>query len=358
MGLRDINLDAPLNKVTEDSERSVDPAVTYQTAIRALARKGIAPEFQVRDFDGVFWIADCDTLFRAHFPEFDYDLRIGGKGPSRDQCLASAVMEFVERYSLHTANVFQKREFECLDLRDGSILRLGPILEMRNTMCVAAGNNYEEAILHCLHELLETRLPRTSLWKPFKTVPLGTLFPGFPEWVERSILLVLSPIDAGGFYHFTAVMYPFNGAFDEPIGYRLMRDGQRLVFKPSKLRSPKRHSPNSGGAAGLNPRKTAFRAMNEIFQFQKGLSELPDGKRRPMPEYVPIAGLSELPNLESRSITEDIRIILDILGDETFVGVVDFTDPEIGMPVVKLISDYAPSRSLVSRETLGMFFEL
>ncbi len=358
MGLHDIHLDKPLLKVTQDSERSIDPGVTYQTAMRALARKGIVPEIRARDVDGVFWVAGCDTGFRQHFPGYDYDLRVGGKGPSRDQCLASAAMELVERYSLHTANVFQKSEFECMDLRDGSILRLGPILEMRNTKCVAAGNNYEESILHCLHELLETRLPRASLWKPFKIVPPGVLFPGFPEWVERSVLLVLSPVDAGSFCHFTAVLQPFDGAFDEPGGYRLVPDGGKLVFRPSRIQSPKRHSPNSGGAAGLNPRKTAFRAMNEIFQFRKPLDMPPGGRRRALPEGVQVAGPDDLPNRESDSITEDIRIILDLLGDDVFVGVVDFTDPEIGLPVVKLISDYAPSRSIVSRETLRMFFEL
>ena len=357
MSLRDIDLDRPLLKVTEDSERSVAPAATYQTAMRALARKGIAPEFQARNFCRAFWSVDCDASFRSHFPEFDYELRVGGKGPSRAQSLASAAMELVERYSLHRANVFARTEFDCMDLRDGSILKLGPILEMRNTKCVAAGNNYEEAILHCLHELLETRLPGASLWRPSKIVPLETLFPDYPEWVTQPILLVLSPVDTGSFYHFTAVMYPFDGTFDEPA-YRLVRDGQRIVFRPSAIRAPKHRSPNSGGAAGLNPKKAAFRAIGEIFQFQKGLNGSVDGKRRPLPDFVPIAQPSELLNRESASITQDIRTILDILGDDVFIGVVDFTDPELGLPVVKLVSDCAPNRSLVSRKNLAMFFEL
>lgn len=356
MDLRDIDLDAPLEKVTEDSERSVDPLVTYERAMRALASRGIEPEFQVRDVGGVFWVADCGTSLRALFPGYDYELRIGGKGPSRSQCLASAAMEFVERYCLHGANVFQKQNYECLDLRDRSILRLGPILEMRNTMCVAAGNNYPEAILHCLHELLETRLARATLWRPYKVVPVSALFPDLPEWVERSVVLFLSPVGPDRFCHFTAALYPADGAFDEPE-FRLVREGRDIVFRPSARRSPKRHSPNSGGAAGLNPRKTAFRAMNEIFQFRQGSAGLPDGKRRPLPDYVPVAGPADLLDRESRSITADIRTILELLGDDVFVGVVDFTDPEIGLPVVKLVSDYAPDRSLVSRENLAVFFD-
>ena len=101
MSLRDIDINRPLLKVTEESERTVIPSITYQTAMKALARKAFAPEFRVHDFDGTFWVADCDAGFRSRFPDFDYALRVGGKGPSRDQCLASGSMEFVERYSLH-----------------------------------------------------------------------------------------------------------------------------------------------------------------------------------------------------------------------------------------------------------------
>ncbi len=158
MSLRDIDLDRPLLKVTEDSERSVAPAATYQTAMRALARKGIAPDFQARNF--------CRSLLERRlrcelsfaFPEFDYELRVGGKGPSRAQSLASAAMELVERYSLHRANVFARTEFDCMDLRDGSILKLGPILEMRNTKCVAAGQQ-----LRGSNSALPARAPRVQL---------------------------------------------------------------------------------------------------------------------------------------------------------------------------------------------------
>jgi hypothetical protein len=358
LGLRDIDLNARMPKVTEDSERSVPPSVTFRTAMRALEAKGIVPAFSVREYGGFFWLADCNPGFRAYLPDFDHDLRISGKGPTRDQCLASAVMELVERYSLHSTNVYEKKEFECLDLRRGNILTLGPILEMRNTKCVASGNNYEEAILHCLHELLETRIPRKSLWKPLEFVPAGSLFPDLPGWAENSILLFLTPVDSPGFYHFTAVIYPFDGAIDEGGGYKLVPNGARLDFTPASRGSLKPRSPNSGGAAGLNPKKTAFRAMNEIFQFNR----VPEGfrgvKRRPLPESLMVADPSALPNLETESITEDIRRIFDILGPDAFIGAVDFTDPELGLPVVKLICDYAPNRSLVSREALQAFFEL
>ncbi len=96
MSLRDIDLERPLLKVTEDSERSVPPADTWRAAMAALERRGMMPEFRVRDLDGIFWMVDADDAFRKHFPEYDYDLRLGGKGPSRDQCLASAAMELVE----------------------------------------------------------------------------------------------------------------------------------------------------------------------------------------------------------------------------------------------------------------------
>lgn len=96
--------------------------------------------------------------------------------------------------------------------------------------------------------------------------------------------------------------------------------------------------------------------MNEVFQFQHDVEYLMGKRKKTHPEYVPTVRIDELKNHETNSITEEIRMILDLLGDEVFVGVVELTDPEIGIPVVELISDYEPRHSLVSKEEMNEFF--
>lgn len=367
-----------MTKVTDESERSVPPEKTVETVFEAVERIGVKLTLQTKDFDRFFWISQLDIEYldmrnadraqdrsgpgrgEVKIP----DIRMGGKGPSENQCLASGCMEFIERWSLYRWDLFEREEYDCLDLKEGKWYKIKPFLEMRDTKCLASGNNYEEAVLHCLHELLETRTPLTDPWNSCRIVPVRDLFPEAAEWICQSIVLVLSPLPSAPFtvngaryYKFTALQYPFNREFDayRPLEFRKLSGG-RLLPSPA-FRDPKQHSPNSGGAAGLNPKMTAYRAMNEIFQFQNRVEDYKAGKRKPLPGGFPVAESAELINVETDSITDDIKMILNMLGDDVFVGIIDLTDPEIGIPVVKLISNYDPRYSLVSEQMLHVFFD-
>jgi hypothetical protein len=281
---------------------------------------------------------------------------MAGKGPSPDQCRASAVMEFVERYSFARNNAFLRESYDCYELKTGKLYKIRPILELRNTMCLAAGNNTEEAVLHCLHELVETRSPLNNLWKPCTWVDTSRMFPELPDWVHNTIALIHVPTERDVFSRFTAVQFPFNREFDNVRDINIQREGEKISFVP-RPRDPKRHSPNSGGAAGLHPKKTAFRAMNEIFQFQNPVADYKSGRKKEPPDYIHKTDGDEFPNHETDSITDDIRKILGQFDEDIFIGVIDMTDPDIGIPVVKLISDYNPRYSFVSRETMNEFFD-
>jgi hypothetical protein len=352
-----INLEKKMAKVTNESERTVLPEKTVENALEAIDRIGIRLQSRCKDLDRFFWVSHLDVQFKGKINEKIPYIRMGGKGPSKNQCLASGYMEFIERWSLYRWNLFEKKEYDCFDIRKKKWYKVKPFLEMRNTKCLASGNNYEEAVLHCLLELLETRTPLTSLWESCKVIPVEEVFPAAEQWVKDSIVLILSPTEGKSFYKFIALQYPFNREFDNnnSIDIKPMPDG-RLQVNPV-LRDPKIHSPNSGGAAGLNPKMAAFRAMNEIFQFQNEVEDFKAGKKKSLPDGFPVASGASLSNYETDSITDDIKFILDMLGDDVFIGIIDITDPEIGVPVVKLISDYEPRYSLVSQDMLHVFFD-
>ena len=351
----DIDLNRKLAKVTEESERSVLPADTAERAVRAARDIGIRLTQEIKDFDGVFWVSRLKWDYLIDEQRHKPSIRMGGKGPSLEQCLASGSMEFIERWTRHRNNTFDKEFYTCLDLKENKEYRMRPTLELENAKCMASGNNYEEAVLHCLHELIETRTPPTVYWKPCRVVDMDEMFPEMPKWVKDSILLIQSQGDKKEFYKFTAVQYPFNREFDDYRPFTVKKEANYVSLLPN-VRNPKYHSPNSGGAAGLNPKKTAFRAMNEIFQFQNEVEDFSTGRKKPLPDYISTAGRGDLPDYETDSITDDIKKILELLGEDVFVGVVDLTDPEIGIPVVKVISDYEPRRSFASRDELSEFF--
>ncbi len=350
----EIRLDMELPKVTDESERSVSPSETIESAMEGLGRIGIKPECDLWDRDGFVWVASLTGDFLSHLPSIARGMRVAGKGPSREQCLASCYMELVERASLFRYAQKNRREHDCLDLRDGRMYKIGNSSDMVDTVSVASGNNHEEALLHALHELVEKRLMGSCIWKPFKLVDLDALDMEFPRWVKESFVAIQTPSDIPELFHATVIRYPADGKFDLVKSDRIIRVADRL-FMSSGGRPLNHHSPHSGGAAGLNPTACVFRGIGEILQ---GDRHAPDGgARRAQPEHIQVAGAGDLVNRETPCVTGDIRKIMDLLSDEVFLGVIDMTDPEIGIPVVKLISDWNPHRSLVSRETMGLFFE-
>jgi len=347
----DIDLNRKMLKVTEESERVISPKETVAIAATSLEDLNITLEQDIKNFDSLFWASAVTPNSPASVP----GIRMGGKGLSKEQCLASGYMEFVERWSMYRNDVFHKEEYKCLDLRDNFTYSMKPVLELRNTKCMAAGNNYEEAVLHCLHELIETRTSINSNFQACRVVSIDDLFPEMPQWIKDSVLLVLSPTWKKEFYKFTAIQYPFNREFDNRQMFKISKSKGRISIKPGNVES-KAHSPNSGGAAGLNPRKTALRAINEIFQFQNMVDDFKGGKRKPLSDDIQVAETETFINYETESITDDIKLILRLLGDDVFTGIIDLTDEQLNIPVVKLISDWDPNRSLVSKEVLGEFF--
>lgn len=349
------DLSKRLPKVFSESERSVLPDETIKRAQEAALAVGVEMDIQTFVHGGVFWTSRMSTDYKVKLPQRVRHFRLAGKGPSEKQAVASCAMEFIERWSLYRFASQDLHEHVCVDLKSGKPHRLVAMSDIFDTKCVAAGNNYEEAILHCLHELIETRSgSHPNMFEPFKLIRPDQLFDDLPEWVDRSIVLIKTPCMVDEFYHITALKYPSNGRFDPSFRDRLQEKDDLLVWHRA-CRGPKDHSPNSGGAAGLSPRMTAFRAMNEVFQGD--YRELHDGRTKPLPPGFPVAAASDLVDNETDSITSDILKILDLLGEDVFVGVIDVTDPELDIPVVKLVSDWSPAQSLVSRKTMSLFFD-
>lgn len=350
----DLRLDRPLPKVTDESERSVPPAETVERATEALRRIGIDPRLETWDRDGFVWLADLVGEFRDALPGVGRGMRVSGKGPSEDQAKASCLMELVERASLVRYHEDGRPDHECAEIATGQVLRTGIRVDTADTICVAAGNNLEEAILHALHELVETRLGRSCLWKPFKVIDFDDLDLDFPGWVRRSYVAVRTPSDIEELFHATVIRFPSDGALDVGAGERFIKAGGWLM-PGGGGRPPNHHTPHSGGAAGLNPASCVFRGIGEVLQGDRHARD--GGVRRSLDGEIGICAPGELENRETDTITGDISKLLGLLGGGVFVGAIDLTDPEIGIPVIKLVSDWDPHRSLVSRDYLEKLFE-
>lgn len=347
-----LDLARPIAKVAVESERPVLPEEVLARAESAAARLGLRLEITTFCHGGVFWTARMSAEFRALIPGPLGVFRLAGKGPTEAQARASCAMEFVERFSLYRRLALRPADLECVDVRTGELLRIGMLGEFGDTKCVSSGWFPEDALLHSLHELIETRLGRSCLWKPHGLVDLGALLPELPAWVLDAVAVVRTPSDVPAFHHFTALKFPADGRFDARRRDRFLRVDDRLFVTPGDTSG---HSPNSGGAAGLDPRRTAFRAINEIFQGD--FVDATAGRRRARPPHVPAVPAEELRNHETDTITGDIRLILEQLGEDAFVGAIDLTDPDLGIPVVKVVSDWDPNASLASRQVMRLLFD-
>jgi hypothetical protein len=209
-------------------------------------------------------------------------------------------------------------------------------------------------VLHALHELVETRIFGACLFAPHKVVSWDVLSTPYPEWVRDNFLVVKTPSDVPEFHHVTAVQYPRDEQMDIRAADRAVKVDDRLFFSRNP-RPLNHHSPASGAAAGLNLESCVQRAIAEVLQGTGG--ELGGRRRKAVPVGIPVAEPEDVVNYETDSVTGDIRLILKLLGEEVFVGIVDVADPDLQIPVIKLISDYEPRYSLVSQRVLNRFFE-
>lgn len=344
----------PLPKITAESERTIEPSETFKHAKQVFQRLGLDIEFGLCSLGDFFWTASIKTDFSRLIPYGYRSFRVGGKGLSRHQCLASCIMELAERLSMRRYAARRQNEHICVNLRTGNSLTIRTV-DMNNSMCVSAGNNIPEAVLHSLHELIETRTQHSCYWKPFQIVPLRTLMPELPEWVLRTAAVVKTPTDIPEFHHFTALRYHRGQEFDERTSERFELHNNR-IYTVKPLVPLDYHSPNSGSAASLNPKVAVIRAINESFQGKdKDINSQPT-----LPAYSGMnsVGQDEFLNYETDTINGDILKILNLLPPNVFVGYIDITDPMLEIPVIKLISDYDPRASLASRAVLSRLFEL
>jgi len=349
-----IDLHREIPKVTTDSERQHQPAETLERAKEALARLGLDLALESSSFGDFFWLSwlRCDPT--PWLPAWAKSLRIGGKGPSRDQSHASCAMELVERLSLYRHLEHKPGRQRVWDLRAERWLEMEDGPELNDTRCTAAGNAYEDALLHALQELVETRSAGATPWAPVRLVHLHELPTLYPRWVQEGFAVLSLPTARPELHHVLALRSPDNRRFDPDHPRRMVAAGGHLLT--SGWRPPRNHhSPNSGSAAGLCPDACAQRAIGEALQADP---TLPEASRRDPPPRIAHASPAVLTSHATDSITGDIRRMLSLLGDEVFVGVIDVTDPLLGVPVVKLISDYDPGRSYASRAVMELFFEL
>ena len=349
-----IDLHQPMAKRNPYSERAIDAAETVERATAAFQRFGLPVELELWDHGGFFWTAQVRNDFLFKLPPGARPIRVAGKGLSRTQCMASCLMELAERISLSWYASRNRTEHECLNLRTGSTGRIGA-MDMCNTMCVSAGNNHEEAILHSLQELVETRLRGSCYWKPHKVLDFDTCMPELPQWLKDTAVVIKIPSDVAEFHYFTALRYRPECPFDERISDHIDERNGRLFFVPHP-RQINHHSPNSGAAAALNPRMAVLRALNEIFQAE--CKDIRASMRQVVPAGIPLVDEDEMHNFETDSVTEDIRLMLRLLGEDVFAGCIDVTEPRLGIPVIKLVSDYDPIRSFASHEVMSGFYAI
>jgi len=347
---------------TTESERVVDPKTTVDMAMEALARVNLRPEVTIWEHGGVFFTSRVD--YRDEDLKLTVPLkgpvndgrRPEGKGRTRDQAIASVLMELIERISLAQVVAREDRQFhlfKCTNVRTGETQMA--LLPQTNAGRCGAGNTYEECLLHGLHETIELVQPSTP-FKPIRHVNIDRMFSHWPRELLSSVQVFSIPVDKEKFYRMIAVRYPIDGKFDPE--FRVVNEGGVVTVRNFPAAAEQRTSAYGGSAAGLNPALVIERAVMETFQGPATPKDLYPGKRKAPPDWVESVDALELPNFETESVTGDIQLIMETLGEQAFVGAIDITSPDLKVPVLSVFAEYFPSMSLTSRKLMGMFFDL
>lgn len=368
-----IDLDRVSTKVlTTDSEREIDPAVTVENVLEAFGRLDLHPQVEVWNHEDVFWTS------RAFLDEAEYTQKelakplkglvnggraTEGKGMTRDQCLASCLMELAERFTLAQHADRQDTSvnfFECFNLRTRRIDTV--LTELYNAGHCGAGNTYEECVLHGLHETIELALPDTQ-FIPVRLINIDNLFPEWPRALLNNVLVFQIPSTIPCFYKMVAVRPPEDGQFDAEWsvvfenGMYMKRKRNLHIKKPGVVYPEYDHTVNAGSAAGLNPKACIRRAVQESFQGPGVVKEFRDSTKCIPPDFIEVVDGTSLKNYEMQTISGDIKVILDALGDDVYVGAIDLTSPDLGIPLVRMFSDvFMPPQSLGTKTVLDMFY--
>ncbi|KJC61216.1 hypothetical protein UP10_10125 [Bradyrhizobium sp. LTSPM299] len=386
-------------------ERSVKPAATIRRARAVL------------DIIGVTKVADVTDLDRIGIPNFTavrpYDAESGisyynGKGITRDQAHAGALMEAVERHAAEwydgpitaASHANLRHQSACVDPFDIHVpmvrgysenLRLewaqgfdligrcpayvpvncllapyrpflAALLFYSSTNGLASGNTRIDALCHALCEVIERDTTALAM--------AGSL-------VGPAVAATLSEIGFDG------------GHSSEPVGAPLIslrglpRQAAALVRKMQRagleveLRNltsavgiptidcivTERDGPAgvaiAYGGAGTHPdaRIALTRALTEAAQsrltgIHGGREDIPDyapAVAHPLPEPGhPTISFSDIPSREHASVNEDVEFIVDRMRDAGFDQAVtfDLTRAEVGIPVVRVVVPRAESWTL------------
>lgn len=367
-----LNKDQP--KISsQDSERAYDPKITIELAKERLESINCNYDIEIYNIDNTFWTSELK--FKNIF---DLDLRIQpsgplnggkstmGKGSTQDQCVASNLMETIERISIWQHMCEYNPVYHGINLRTGNIEKVS--INISTSEKAAAGNTYEEATLHALHEMIEVdainaatvnmAANHTAFLKPFKVIDFKNMYPSWPSWVFDSFVILQSPTTVPEFYNFLGLHYPITKEYGQDWKYEKNNNDNVWSKQPINYTNwrGKEKTAYVFSVAGLNPSKAISRVIQE--NFQGPIREPYSGIKKTPPEWLKIVDGVNLKNYETDSITKDIKFIVSKIPEQFNVWAVDISSPELGVPVVMVVSDYHMPQDISQKRIFDMFFEV
>lgn len=370
-------LNSSLKNYTLAQDKAIDPKVTYKRAVRALNRsfpeKGASLKV----------IKEVDPIFVYDYG--DASLNMHGKGMTKDQAMASAVMEYLERVSYLnfdyesdkgyiTSSYNDLRKIRDIDFMENifdvvyvddkqkysSIIKSIPMhwvsgfsltsnceipypLNWNNlyqtSNGLAAGNTREEAICQGICEVVERH-------------NIGAIT--MPEIEVRTELINNDSISNELVEQFIKYLngngievYLFNVVYDVDIP---------TIMACCVDPNPPTENLEIGCGYGTHPDpiKAIIRAITEYIQFREGMlvpgaSDISFNTKKGNWQYkfeldyqalintAPRVDCSSLPDISNVDIRDEILAIVDILKQSGYeVIVIDKTHPDLMIPVVRI----------------------
>jgi len=354
---------------SNDSERIVDPAITTNLAIDKLESINCKYDVEYYNIDNIYYISELKYL-----NPFDMNLQIQpagvvnggyssmGKGSTPEQCTASMYMEAIERISLWQHMREHYPVYKGLNLRTHKVDKV--VVDTSSSEMVAAGNTYEEAVLHGLHEMIEVEsISKNGLNKggssitanlqPYKIVNIKD---NFPEWIDSSFTILQIPNIIPEFYSFISIRYPINEGYSNDWEMKSGEDG--VWSKQTKIYSDWRGNKDAYvfSASGINPNKAISRCIQESFQGPERYRY--NGIKKDPPNWIEQINISQLTSYETKSIVGDIKFIIDKIPENFNIWAVDLTSPELGVPVIKIVTDYHFPTSMGQKDIINLFYDM
>lgn len=364
--------------------RTIPPEETLERAIPLLEKAGMHPLQDITEMDSVgipVFSVYRDMTAKGTFGNYN------GKGVTREQAMASAVMESLERYCSERRDddevvygTYEQASSNGLAINPIDLLlpertaqyvnsaeiawvegfemfRGAPIwvpaceafypyspdgdlqLYRFHTNGLAAGNTMEEAILHSLFELIERDAWSIAEFNDFAEADViaddsdSTVGRLLERFRDNGVEIHLKDLTSD-------IGIPTIGAASDDVA---TRDPEMLSI---------------GVGTHLDPNIAAIRAITEVAQsrathkhglkvnavLQKKTVDMGYEKIKSINRmwYSPSrkqVDLSEIPNNATEYVLDDIEIVLGRLMDAGFncVAMVDLTRPEIGVPVVRMV---------------------